>query len=788
MASGAVISANGTDGAGGDIVLWSQKQTRFKGVLSAQGSHGAAGGNAEVSSHEILDFKGQVNLLSPGGATGNLLLDPSNVTITDSGDMGENLLCTIGACTFHPTAYDSNIDVATLESALSDANVTVSTQSSKDNTGDISVMDPVAWSANTLTLDAYHSIYLASTLSATGSAGLALKTNDGGSDGDYYFDGGNITFANLSESLTINGGTYTLVDTVSGLASAIASNPSGFFALANSYNARTDGTYGTVPVPTAFSGVFEGLGNWISNLTIDDSGDTSVGLFATTQAAVIRDITLASPSITAGGGVEYVGTLVGDSTAGDPLNDTITGASVYYSSELVAQYVGGLAGAVSGGTINNSTVDNNSQMITNPSGDSVLYVEGLVGNASLATIEYSSSGAFINAQSPHNAEVGGLVGYSSSTIEDSFESGVVRSTIANVCAPPPCTNHSNVGGLVGHQFGSSVESSYASGPVVSNGSSSTYSTTTGELIGYLTTDGSGDGGTVTGSYATGAVSVNPNASTLGAYEGGLVGWADTNTSIGTSYAAGSVTGNAAVAGGLVGLNDGAISGSSAVQSGSGPDGDYPSGGPLVASSASGANVGGLVGANESDGSIIQSFAAQQMSVNNYAILGGSNSKVGGLAGYNDGQIENSYSYPTYSSSCNNCTLPLIYGGTATDSGPSYVGGLVGEDDTSAQIISSYSTGSVGSGYSGSNLGGSIGYDNGLNNGSKQYVYWDTDTSGTDCATGNSGCSADSGVTGKTTHQLTSGLPNGLRSPTWYEISGVNNGLPCLSNVTGGCGG
>jgi len=93
------------------------------------------------------------------------------------------------------------------------------------------------------------------------------------------------------------------------------------------------------------------------------------------------------------------------------------------------------------------------------------------------------------------------------------------------------------------------------------------------------------------------------------------------------------------------------------------------------------------------------------------------------------------------------------------------------------------------------VGGSIGYDYGLNNESKQYVYWDTDTSGTGYAAGNGGGSSDYGISPETTAQLGSGLPAGLGNPTWYEISGVNTitynnstyDLPCLAGVTGGCG-
>ena len=59
-----------------------------------------------------------------------------------------------------------------------------------------------------------------------------------------------VQFGNLSGTLTINGTAYTLVNSVASLASAIAANPSGAFALAKSYNAKGDGTYAASPIAT----------------------------------------------------------------------------------------------------------------------------------------------------------------------------------------------------------------------------------------------------------------------------------------------------------------------------------------------------------------------------------------------------------------------------------------------------------------------------------------------------------------------------------------------------------
>ena len=85
---------------------------------------------------------------------------------------------------------------------------------------------------------------------------------------------GHITFGSTSDIFGINGGIFTLVDSVKGLAKAAEANPSGAFALANSYDAGADKTYTASPIPTLFNGMLEGLGNDISNLSIRDTSSS----------------------------------------------------------------------------------------------------------------------------------------------------------------------------------------------------------------------------------------------------------------------------------------------------------------------------------------------------------------------------------------------------------------------------------------------------------------------------------------------------------------------------------
>jgi hypothetical protein len=121
-------------------------------------------------------------------------------------------------------------------------------------------------------------------LSDEGMGGLSLITNDGGSGGVLSFvSPANVTFANLSSSLSINGAAYTLVDRVKTLAADIALNPSGDFALAQSFDASNEGTFKGSAIPTTFTGTFEGLGNTIYDLAVYDKNTTEIfyiGMFA----------------------------------------------------------------------------------------------------------------------------------------------------------------------------------------------------------------------------------------------------------------------------------------------------------------------------------------------------------------------------------------------------------------------------------------------------------------------------------------------------------------------------
>jgi filamentous hemagglutinin family protein len=87
---GARIEASAIDrGDGGTVAVWSDGRTRFDGDIAARaGAAGGRGGDVEVSSRGQLGFFGSVDVASPSGRHGSLLLDPLDLTIgaATSGD------------------------------------------------------------------------------------------------------------------------------------------------------------------------------------------------------------------------------------------------------------------------------------------------------------------------------------------------------------------------------------------------------------------------------------------------------------------------------------------------------------------------------------------------------------------------------------------------------------------------------------------------------------------------------------------------------------------------------
>ncbi|OYX47794.1 MAG: hypothetical protein B7Y87_00695 [Sphingomonadales bacterium 32-64-22] len=413
-------------GDGGDVVLWSDHKTAFAGTITARGgANSGDGGNAEVSGKALLAYTGFTNLLAPKGKTGDLLLDPYDVTILDS--PGST------SAGFTATGDNSFIDVTTLTNALGSANVTVSTGSGGSQAGNITVVSPIFWNAaTTLELSAAGDIaIIADIASASANAGLILRAdNDGSGSGTVTFGAGIVDFSETGSTIDIyynptsyasptnysgnvNSGTLTswmLVNTLQNLQD-MNTNLAGTYALSKSIDASETASWnsgaGFAPIGNGssnnFTGKFDGQGHVISGLTINRPTTNYVGLFGYISDATISNVGLEGGSIS---GNSNVGGLVGEAYNNTTISNAYATGAV--SGTLIA---GGLVGEAY-----NNTMISNAYATGTVSGNSI--VGGLVGRTSTNT---TISNAYATGAVSEVLYAGGLVGFAwQSTISNSY--------------------------------------------------------------------------------------------------------------------------------------------------------------------------------------------------------------------------------------------------------------------------------------------------------------------------------------------------------------------------------
>jgi len=220
VAQGATISASGGQGggsgSGGSVVVWSDQQTNFQGeILALGGAQGGNGGSAEVSSHQVLNYAGTVDLLAPQGVTGTLLLDPANVLITSAdGTSGFDGFGSDATNTYTPSASSalSYLSTTDLHDQLEMSNVTVVTTNngaSGGSAGTITVdtASPISWDSSTsLTLTAASSMTINSSITQTGTSSggnITLSTGAGSSNILTIAANTTVSTASLNAAITL---------------------------------------------------------------------------------------------------------------------------------------------------------------------------------------------------------------------------------------------------------------------------------------------------------------------------------------------------------------------------------------------------------------------------------------------------------------------------------------------------------------------------------------------------------------------------------------------------------
>ena len=737
VAAGARIAADGENGDGGIVAVWSDGTTSTHGRLSARG---ATGGRIETSGRHV-DVGGAIDA-GPGGLW---LLDPNDLAI--DAPLAATIAATLGG----------GADV-TQQTTLAGVG----------GSGDITVAAPITWGTDaTLTLEAYRNVAVAAAITSTGGGGVTLRADsEGTGDGTVSFNGaGAISTAGAVEILynptsyatptdfsgdVVGGGSltaYMLVNDVNQL-QAMASGPAGRYALGRDIDASAtigwNAGAGFAPIGDdllAFTGIFDGRDHTIDRLFIYRPGTDYVGLFGYAENAVIRNVSLTDATVT---GADFVGSLVGWNVAqgGAASIDRASVTGAVSGKWWVGGLIGGnqadagtalirasaAAGTVSGwfdvgGLVGfNSATDGTASVADSQAGaevDGQMTVGGLIGSNTAGlggTASVTASRATGSVSGGYF--VGGLVGSSTAT-----DGGMA--SIAASSASGDVVAGDFVGGLVGSNAAetggtAAITASHAAGAVDGV-----------DFVGGLTGENNAIGATalITASYATGAAFgewyvgglTGSNAAKDGGiasiatsyatgtadgldYVGGLVGENNAfnaTASVATSYATGAVFGEWCV-GGLVGWNDAEDGGTAAI----------------TTSYAAGAvdgldSVGGLVGGNDgADGTASIRHAHATGAVTGITA-------VGGLVGDNaagDGTASIRHAYAT---------------GAVT--GDEFVGGLVGWNGAdgggggTASIDGTYAAGTVTGNAS---VGGLVG-KNKVFAGAASVAnsYWDSSTSG-----------------------------------------------------------
>jgi autotransporter-associated beta strand protein len=257
--SRALADASAIDaGNGGTIVLWSDvfnpsSFTTATGNLKAEGGRqGGDGGRLETSGYR-LDLAGlRVSTMATKGKTGVWLLDPSDITIT-------NTTPTIQGVGTNPVVFSTGddtaqVNVVDLQNALGASNVEITTAGAGEGSGDITLASDVAVNTETtLTLKADRNIVLNANYSQSGVGWLELLAGQG-----QQVTGGVSGFGNVSlnggslvvETDTTNPSNYTGI--LSGANTNLVKRGVGVFSLgaANTYTGSTTVREGELRIST----------------------------------------------------------------------------------------------------------------------------------------------------------------------------------------------------------------------------------------------------------------------------------------------------------------------------------------------------------------------------------------------------------------------------------------------------------------------------------------------------------------------------------------------------------
>lgn len=244
----------------------------------------------------------------------------------------------------------------------------------------------------------------------------------------------------------------------------IAHNPAAHYKIVNDFDAADFGNWKAIPT---FTGSLDGGNNTISNLILNGN-DKYSAIFATSEAATIKNIILESPTVDIEKGAESVAFLVAEA-----LSDTITNIhiknAVITGGESSATFGGIAARAILYSEISECFVDNIS--INAPNTKSVGGIAGSTLTGS--TVKVCAVTGNIIAGS----ELGGIVGSTSTDCK-------VENCHANV----NIEGHNTIGGIVGAAERGGIYTCYIEGNLTATKAARSNNYKTGGVAGSLSSD------------------------------------------------------------------------------------------------------------------------------------------------------------------------------------------------------------------------------------------------------------------------------------------------------------
>ncbi|NMG65131.1 filamentous hemagglutinin N-terminal domain-containing protein [Azoarcus indigens] len=586
----------------GEIVAYAYGGTaNIGGTLDASAPDGGDGGFIETSGDKVRFADDLlVTTKAVSGITGEWLIDPDGYTIAASGGdiTGAQLASFLAADTTSLTirstlgsGSDGALNVNDAVSWTSNAKFTL------EATGDVNVNAAITATGNSagLTLTAGEDVNVNADITLSGS-NAALAMNYGGHyniltpatySGAIADANGNpvansaprgteyasITLSGANASLKINGSNYRLIHSMDQLAAIDdeTGTAAGYFALAQSLDATAWSTanLGQAVVVSNLDGVFEGLGNTISNLTLsaqsyydpvnDVVANSVVALIASATSSSISHLSIvnanltsdASTAILLGSGTDVAISNVavqGTLSQGAGLVGVMERGSIANSHAAIEMGEGGTAGAAgkvaglvaraTGTTITKSHSAGTIQMGLNGGG-------GLIGTANGVSVEYAYSSVDMLGTRSTDL-VGGLIGtLTSETMSDAANS------VRNSFATGDVEGGSGLGGLIGSVEGRRpvvIDNVYATGNVHAMGS--TYDGV-GGLIGRVSLN-STSSVAISNAHAYGNVVSVGGAVGVGGLIGDFSGATNGSNIVVNSHATGDVSSNGTGTGGLIG--------------------------------------------------------------------------------------------------------------------------------------------------------------------------------------------------------------------------------------------